>query len=52
MAKKLLLFALMAVSGLSACHRTQCPAYSSTKAANCVSTTLMAADTPVTAVRQ
>ena len=52
MTKKLLLLALMAVSGLSACHRTQCPAYSSTKAANHVSTTLLAADASVSTVRQ
>ena len=44
MAKKLLLLALVATFGLGACHRTQCPAYSSTKAANRVSTTLLAAD--------
>ncbi|UOQ71861.1 MULTISPECIES: hypothetical protein [Hymenobacter] len=40
--KKLLLLASVALVGLSACNKTKCPAYSSTKAANRVSSTITA----------
>jgi len=52
MAKKLFLLAFVAVSGFSACSRTKCPAYTSTKAANRVSSTILASDASVSAARQ
>ncbi|MBG8555703.1 MULTISPECIES: hypothetical protein [Hymenobacter] len=40
--KKLLILASVALVGLGACNRTQCPAYTSTKEANRVSSPVMA----------
>ncbi|UOQ52609.1 hypothetical protein [Hymenobacter cellulosivorans] len=40
--KKLLLLASVALVGLSACNKTKCPAYSSMKDANRVSSTITA----------
>ncbi|MDF7812338.1 hypothetical protein P1X16_13225 [Hymenobacter sp. YC55] len=50
--KKLLLLASVAVLGLSACNKTHCPAYSSTKAANRVSTPITASTATTPAARQ
>ncbi|MCC2546793.1 hypothetical protein LJY25_10090 [Hymenobacter sp. BT175] len=52
MSKTLLLLASVAVLGLGACNRTKCPAYSSTKSANRVSSTITASAAPVTAHQQ
>ncbi|QIX60587.1 hypothetical protein HER32_05055 [Hymenobacter sp. BT18] len=40
--KKLLILASVALVGLGACNRTKCPAYTSTKEANRVSSTISA----------
>ncbi|MBC8085578.1 MAG: lipoprotein [Hymenobacter sp.] len=50
--KKLLLLAAVAVLGLSACNKTKCPAYTSIKAANRVSSPITAAVAPASAARQ
>ena len=50
--KKLFLLAAVAVLGLSACNKTKCPAYTSLKAANRVSSPIMATTAPVSADRQ
>ncbi len=48
--KKLLLLACVAACGLGSCNKkAQCPAYSSTKDANRVSSTIMAQAAPATA---
>ena len=52
MMKKLLLLASVAFLGLSACKKTDCPAYSSTKAANRVSSSVTAATTTTPLARQ
>ncbi|WP_156126384.1 hypothetical protein [Hymenobacter sp. DG25B] len=46
--KKLLLLASVATLSLASCNKSKCPAYSSTKAANRVSSPIMASTaTPV-----
>ncbi|AII53130.1 MULTISPECIES: hypothetical protein [Hymenobacter] len=50
--KKLLLLASVAVLGLSACNKQKCPAYTSTKAANRVSSPIMASSVSAPAARQ
>jgi len=52
MAKKLLLLSLVALSGLSACNKSKCPAYTSTKAANRISSTITASEATTPAARQ
>ena len=52
MMKKLLLLASVAVLGLSACTKQKCPAYTSTKAANRVSSPITASAATLTAARQ
>lgn len=52
MMKKLLLLASVAVLGLGSCNKTKCPAYTSTKAANRVSSPIMASSATATAARQ
>jgi hypothetical protein len=50
--KKFFLLASVAVLGLSACNKEKCPAYSSTKAANRVSSPILASSAETPAARQ
>ncbi|WP_345073414.1 hypothetical protein [Hymenobacter fastidiosus] len=50
--KKLLLLASVALLGLGACNKVKCPAYTSTKAANHISSPITASTVTTPVARQ
>jgi hypothetical protein len=52
MMKKILLLASVATLGLSACNKHKCPAYTSTKAANRVSSPITTSSATLPTARQ